>query len=253
MRRIKNEKGITLLVLIIIVIVLLLLSALTIGSLEDTDLVGYTKEASDSYEEAKKKHETEFDSSMEALKELQDGDKNDEESEDVNGDNNGASSGDVNQDNNENESGDGTEGDDENGSNEVDENYYDISFLDLSTSGWSGITFPTENEKMVFMFENSNNEKGFIAIQSDGSLVYFEKMNNKDVYSYVSGMNKWFSIATNQFVDVPPSVSSAKIITDTTIIEAELRKLLSAEEEMYTWGQMTNEQIDKIISLTVHQ
>ena len=212
MEQIKKQQGITLLVLVIIVIVLLFLSAITIGSMEDTDLVGYTKEASNSYEESKKKHETEFDSSMEALKGLQNEDKNEDESGDIN------------------------EDDNENGSDNIDENYYDISFLDLSTSGWIGMTLPTEEEKLIFMFENSNGEKSFIAIQKDGSVSYFEKMNNENIYSYASGMNQWFYVKTKEFVSTPPSINNVKIITDVSIIDAALRELLDAEEEMYTWS-----------------
>lgn len=232
MEQIKKQQGITLLVLVIIVIVLLFLSAITIGSMEDTDLVGYTKEASNSYEESKKKHETEFDSSMEALKELQNEDKNEDESGDINGDNNGSGSGDITEDNN----GDINEDDNENGSDNIDENYYDISFLDLSTSGWIGMTLPTEEEKLIFMFENSNGEKSFIAIQKDGSVSYFEKMNNENIYSYASGMNQWFYVKTKEFVSTPPSINNVKIITDVSIIDAALRELLDAEEEMYTWS-----------------
>ena len=232
MRKTREEKGITLLVLVIIVIVLLFLSAITIGSMEDTDLVGYTQEASDSYEESKKKHETEFDSSMEALKELQNEDKNEDESGDINEDNNGSGSGDITEDNN----GDINEDDNENGSDNIDENYYDISFLDLSTSGWIGMTLPTEEEKLIFMFENSNGEKSFIAIQKDGSVSYFEKMNNENIYSYASGMNQWFYVKTKEFVSTPPSINNVKIITDVSIIDAALRELLDAEEEMYTWS-----------------
>ena len=253
MRKTREEKGITLLVLVIIVIVLLFLSAITIGSMEDTDLVGYTQEASDSYEESKKKHETVFDSSLAALKELQNEDKNEDESGDINEDNNGSGSGDITEDNYGDGSGEIIEGDNENGANNIDENYYDISFLDLSTSGWIGMTLPTEEEKLIFMFENSNGEKSFIAIQKDGSVSYFEKMNNENIYSYASGMNQWFYVKTKEFVSTPPSINNVKIITDVSIIDAALRELLDAEEEMYTWSQMTNEQIDKIISLTVHQ
>ena len=245
MNKIKKQNGITILGLIITIIVLLIIATVTIGTMKNKNIVGYAQDAAESYAKAEENEAVVWDEGIGFLKELQ-GEDGKDESEVKPGSGTGNATG------GENESEDEKEPEDENG-DVIEDVYYDISFLDLSTSGWSAVTLPTETEKLIFMFENSENEKGFITIQKDGSVAYFEKMNNVNIYSYASAINQWLYVETREFVSAPPSISNVKIITDSNTINAALRELLDEEEEMYTWEYMTNEQIDKIIALTVHQ
>ena len=53
MKKFKKEKGITLVALIITIVVLLILAAVAIGTVRNSDIIGYAKNAAGSFNQAK--------------------------------------------------------------------------------------------------------------------------------------------------------------------------------------------------------
>ena len=68
MKRIKEEKGITLVALIITIVVLLILAAVAIGTVRDSDIIEYAKNAAGSYNQAKNNELSEIQSAEDLLK-----------------------------------------------------------------------------------------------------------------------------------------------------------------------------------------